>query len=212
MCAPKSRLKTLRLAIVTVVCFALPPAAIADSTTDIRSAYDDYVSTQGGSQNVFQNFARVFERFDVEGKGLSLKEIERVERVMTARTRAQLAMQYLIFDLNGDLVVTREEMTEAILVQLGTERRHMSASEFNNRISKNVMRQVERLLTVDKNANGSIEGSEFFMTQRDVQSDGQSERTGTELARALIAADPNKDGLVTQAEAAALISAAIQNK
>ena len=51
---------------------------------------------------------------DRDGNGMSLQDVELAEKVRTAQARAQTAVEKLRYDLDGDLVVSRQEL-ESVL-------------------------------------------------------------------------------------------------
>jgi len=126
-------------------------------------------------------------------KGIDAADVTEMEAVAAAGARAQRIAQILAYDLNGDTVVTRDEIAR------GVRKRMAGLSEPRQ---EDMVRQA---LVQDGNGDGRIELQEI--RDNGGQPGINQDLFGSRL-RQLLDLDPNKDGRVTVEEAADLAEGA----
>jgi hypothetical protein len=156
--------------------------------------------------------ADLLSQIDRDGNGIDQKEIDRANRVLTARIRAKNISERLIYDLNNDFEVTRSEVEQVAdydrePILLGEDRDARAAKRKRHReeVAAEVMQS-------DANGNGKLEWLEISESLRMSGIDNQFEIFSVMLAQALLNADPNKDGILTSAESAAILNEAALKK
>lgn len=130
------------------------------------SAFEQYVAEVTGE----------LRRADRQDDGLDSADVKLVRDMAAAQMRADLASKLLQQDLDGDMVVTREEI----------ERGSSQASDY---LASEIDRQISQF---DSNGDGKIALAEALATQRGKR---RSDRLD-----GLLALDPNRDGKLTALE------------
>jgi hypothetical protein len=179
----------------------------ADTKSELRQSYVEAFGDQGLSSSVLEIVSRTFNTFDRDGTGISLAEIEHGETLQLAQLRAYTASRTLTFDLNGDLVVSRAEVEEAVMLQAGRHIMRLSENQKQKeRALQNLKERVDLTMAADKNADGVIAGHEIYFAQNADRIDQQFKAFGGGFARALLKADPNQDGTLTEIEVSTVLA------
>ncbi len=183
--------------------------ALADPLQDLRAVYVD-MQRDFGEQNLLNVIAQSFQQFDRDGDGLEKEEIDSAEAIHIAQFRSRYASQWLMSDLNGDARVSREELGDIF------RRQRFRTTRMNDFQKKRLDQELEDYLAeamqADKDSNGVIEGVELYLPQRKEQLNARDEidrHNPTRFARAMVAADPNADGVLTESEAAGFLATAL---
>jgi hypothetical protein len=169
-------------------------------------AYQQFNQGMGGRAQRFAILSQLFSSLDRNGDGISPSELDRAEMIAGASMRASNASMKLIYDLNGDMKVTQKEIETVLELNanlLQGDRKFLKAQ-----MAVRQRTNIQNIMKADANKNGAIEGTEL-LTPRAVERSGGIGGFANrqhELARALLAADPNSDNLVTEEEAFALVS------
>lgn len=190
-------------AIATVNIATISARAESDPIADLRSLFAQRMST--GSDFLSQVGPMLLD-IDRDGNGLDQKDIDKAKLIHDARLRAQLVSRSLVYDLNGDLVVTREEAETAIAYQIS--RRGSRAADANqlNAIKRQRDQQVNKVMQGDGDGNQKLEGLELSDLPEGSNEARRQQNFNADFAQALIKADPNSDGLVTESESLAILS------
>ncbi len=194
--------KYFTAALLASVC-AITTLAMAAPNNNVRDAYLDSFGQQQG-MTVLQALASVFQQFDREGDGIETVDLDFFESIQNAASNANLASQWLRYDLNGNLSVSRQEVEE----MLGSHQFGMSANSMNERQKKQIAAQLKKnldeMFANDLDGNGSIEGVELYRPTNKARDDRSYRQGYMPFAKAMLKADPNRDGKLTQAEAASI--------
>lgn len=198
----------IRLALTgTVFCSiatTLANAQTASSTdSDIRSAYIESYG-QSPDTGVLQVLANLFQQFDRTGNGIDAADIDYFEKQQAAQIHANIASQWLRLDVNADLKVTREEV-EGSLSRYRSRAGAMTEQQ-TKRINEDLKKQIDMMFLADANADGVVEGIELYTPQQRRDNEYVYLKKGTAFVKALLRADPDGDGKVTQTEAALIAS------
>lgn len=177
-------------------------AALADDAAiqDIRKLYLESSQTGGDTSSALNKFSRLFMEIDRDGNGVSLQDIDLAEKVRTAQTRAQIAAQKLKYDLDGDLVVTREELESVLAYETGRGMRRQSDAAILANFKREIAMRADKIMKADANGDGQLSGLEVSNRDPDRNWDNIVFIQQTALARAMLKADPNGDGILTEAE------------
>jgi hypothetical protein len=201
------KILSVLLGAITLVQMAAGVSKAGDTeNTKILDAYKNFARSNGDKAQSLTALAKLFSSLDVNGNGVSLAELSQAEKIWDAASRASNAQRALAYDLDGDFVVTRQEI-EAVLDfrrrQPGSPIRFHPAE-----VKREIKAFVERALAGDANKNGSLEGMEF-LSARARPGSGKFRLfvSPYELIHALLDADPNSDGLLTEAESHVLLAA-----
>lgn len=173
--------------------------ASADAKAELKNSLVEFAAETGGAENLLALVARVLAEVDRDGDGLRKAEIDFAEAVFGAQERASLATARLRFDLDGDLAVSKDEIERSMVYQLGRARQAGSNAAMKERLKRQVQQQVQQLMVTDADGDGVLRGGE--VTAADPQRPSGNRRSKfLDVARALLAADPNNDGVVSEAE------------
>mgnify|MGYP001792117385 FL=1 len=140
------------------------------------------------------------------------KEIDQANLVLTARIRAKNISERLIYDLNNDFEVTRAEVEQVAdynrePFSLGEDKDAQAAKQKRRREEL-----VAEVMQGDANGNGKLDWLEISQSLRMSEIGNQFEIFSVVLAQALLNADPNKDGVLTDAESTAILNVALLKK
>ena len=188
-----------------------PLAALVGHTADnpdaqLLDAYQNFNQGMGGKPQGFAVLSQLFSSLDHNGDGSTPSELDQAETIANAAMRASAALRNLMHDLDGDMIVTQKE------IETGFESRaNARFGDIRLQKAQLAVRQrntIQKIMSADVNKNGTLEGTELLTTPAMDGRAGiglmQNKQYG--LARALLAADPNSDNLLTEAEAFGLIS------
>jgi hypothetical protein len=195
------------LGAITLVQMAAGVSKAGDTeNTKLLDAYKNFARSNGDKAQSLTVLAKLFSSLDVNGNGVSPAELSQAEKIWDAASRASNAQRALAYDLDGDFVVTRQEI-ETVL----DFRRRQPGSPIRLRpaeVEREIGAFVERALAGDANKNGSLEGMEL-LSARARPGSGKFRLfvSPYELIHALLDADPNSDGLLTEAESHVLLAA-----
>ena len=159
-----------------------------------------------------QSGAEVLSQIDRDGNGIVQKEIDQANLVLTARIRAKNISERLIYDLNNDFEVTRAEVEQVAdynrePFSLGEDKDAQAAKQKRRREEL-----VAEVMQGDANGNGKLDWLEISQSLRMSEIGNQFEIFSVVLAQALLNADPNKDGVLTDAESTAILNVALLKK
>ena len=193
------------LACFSAVCalgLSLGGQALADDAViqEIRQLILETAGSGGDSASAFSKFSRLFMEIDRDGNGMSLQDLELAEKVRAAQSRAQTAVQKLKYDLDGDLVVTRQELESVLAYESGRGMRRLSDAAVLANLKREVALRADRIMKADANGNGQLSGKEVTEPDPERNSDYGGFNQQIALARAILKADPNGDGVLTEAE------------
>lgn len=192
------------IAVMASVNFAAVSArADSDPIADIRSLLAQRMSS---GSDILSQVGPLLLEIDRDGNGLDQKDIDQTKRIHDARWRAQLVSRNLVYDLDGDLVVTREEAETAIAYQMS--RRASRAGDISqlNANKRQRDQQVNKIMQGDADGNQRLEGLELSVLPEGSDESRRQQNFSADLAQALIKADPNSDGLVTESETLVILS------
>jgi hypothetical protein len=184
-------------------------AAYADAATDIRKAYLE--SYQDNPDISFlQALTEVFRQFDPSGEGLTEEKIAFAESVGQAQENAGFASHWLRFDLNADFKVEREEV-EAQITNTRFARVGAGAAEAQKKRNRDrITKSVDQMFKGDTDGNGIIEGAELYNSPNPDREARSWAKRGLGFAKAILAADPNGDGVILESEATLVVAGALQ--
>lgn len=177
-------------------------AALADDAAiqDIRKLYLESSQTSGDTSSALNKFSRLFMEIDRDGNGVSLQDVDLAEKVRTAQTRAQFAAQKLKYDLDGDLVVTREELESVLAYESGRGMRRQSDAAILANFKREIAVRADKIMKADAVGDGQLSGIEVSKADPERNRDYGGFTQQAALARAMLKADPNGDGVLTEAE------------
>ena len=172
------------------------------STEGLKNALADAMAQTQGRPDFFGLLAKVFADFDRDGNGLDKDDLETVKAVQRARTGSRVAAMRLAYDLDGDFVITRQELERYFLY--GRENPQTAQQGI---AEERLKRFVDRAMRADANMNGSLEGAELLLPdeQKTEQEIPVLEKR-IRLAEQLLHNDANQDGRITEPEALLLLA------
>lgn len=193
------------LAASSIVGYTIAGTAAAEENVDIRQAYIGAFG-QNGNGTVLDNLARVFQQLDSDGQGITADSIQFIETVITSQRRGYIAGEWLRYDLNGDLRVSREEFAGwTSQRKFGGRKAGMNAAQ-KLRVSTEMQKRLDSAFKSDLNDDGFIDGVELYQPpeRRGEARERDRELSVTEFAKSLLKSDRNGDGVLTQLEASQL--------
>ena len=137
---------------------------------------------------------------DRDGNGVSLQDVDLSEKVRTAQSRAQIASQKLKYDLDGDRELPGRESNQSWVMQMGRGMRRQSDAAIAANIKREVAMRADKIMKADADGNGQLSGVEVSKPDPERNRDYGGVAQQTTLARAMLKADPNGDGVLTEAE------------
>ena len=176
--------------------------AFADDAAiqDIRKLYLESSQTSGDTSSALNKFSRLFMEIDRDGNGVSMEDIDLAEKVRTAQTRAQIAAQKLKYDLDGDLVVTRDELESVLAYETGRGMRRQSDAAILANFKREIAARADKIMKADADRDGQLSGIEVSKADPERNRDHGGFAQQAALARAMLKADPNGDGVLTEPE------------
>jgi hypothetical protein len=191
----------------TILCGIATAVANAQTTStansDVRSAYLESFG-QLPNASVLQVLASLFQQFDRAGDGIDAADIDYSEKQQAAQVHSNIAAQWLRMDINADLKISREEV-EGSLGRFRM-RNGILTKDQKKRMDEELKKQVDVSFQVDADHNGIIEGIELYTPQQNRNNDSDYIDKNIAFVKALLKADPNGDGKVTQTEAGFIAS------
>lgn len=133
------------------------------------------------------NAMRRFRKFAGRDRVLTQADVELHAQIGAARLRAMHLQRYLRFDLDGDLIISREELDT-----------HLNAAA-----TRHEERRVFQIAQMDRDADGQITMREILAAQLP-RARKRTDRQTLRL-RELLAVDPNDDGQLTVQEFASVV-------
>jgi Ca2+-binding EF-hand superfamily protein len=131
---------------------------------------------------------------DVAEDGLDSRDIETVELTHASDERARRIRDLLIYDLDGDGRVTREEVVRVSRAKF-TPRGNQAQSPA---LEKRIGLKVDAIMQADSNGDNTITTDE--MRAYDPEKGKRRRTRDVDVLKALLALDPNKDGRLTSDE------------
>jgi hypothetical protein len=201
----KKSLSIMAALIILLMAASASKAEVKDDSK-LFTAYRGFIQGRGNTAQGFAALSQLFSSLDQNGDGISAQELNRAETISNARMRALFAQMNLMYDLDGDLVVTQQEV-ETVL-----DSNRLRLLGGNQKLKAQLLRrraaQIQSAMAGDANNNGSLEGKELLAAPpKNGTGEFRRGMTGQyELVHALLDADPNSDGLLTEAEALALLA------
>lgn len=196
------------IAALTLNVSATPPAnAQNDATAELKVAFDEFKKNAGKNSQAFALVSQMYLTVDRNGDGISKEEIDAAQILQEARSRAKSASQLLAFDLDADFVVTADE----IVTVSGSKTRFDGPADEAQKA--NMDRQSKALLKKymvnDADNSNSLAGKELYASSGET-GNARASRNGefiaTNLARAMLKADPNTNGVLTVSEGLGLMA------
>ncbi len=208
----QKQLKRILSLLLTTAISLMAPIAIAEGgqgdqsrNETLKQAFIAQYGKRFDTGELLSYIARTYKQIDLDGQGLTREKIDLFEKIYAAKARMAVAMRYLPYDLNADGIVDHEEAETVIKANLRI------VGEPDRRTRQSLKQRLDRLFKDDPNKDGRIEiqeyGTLFKMSGR---KRGDQRKDHSIVANALLAQDPDKDGLLTHAEAALLIGSAFQ--
>lgn len=182
-----------------------PATADEAAIQEIRKLYLESSQSGGDSSSALNRFSRLFAEIDRDGNGVNLQDVELVEKVRTAQSRAQLAAEKLRYDLDGDLVITRQEIESVVEFESGRGTRRLSDAAILANFKRDVAKRTDKIMKADTDGNGQLSGAEVSKPDPERNRDYGGFTQQIALARAMLKADPNGDGVLTEAETFAIL-------
>jgi hypothetical protein len=208
----KNFMQTIASTVVLAFTLNLAAAEISsaqdNATAQLKQTFDEFKQNMGGNNAAFSILAEIYSTLDRNGDGISKDEVDLSASISEARMRSQMAAQILAFDLNADLIVTADEIITANQPRM---RRGMNAGLQKGQVDVQNQAILKQYMMNDSDGTKSLAGKELYAVsdrmkqQHGMFGDGNS--INIEMARALLNADPNADGLVTESEGLALLAA-----
>jgi Ca2+-binding EF-hand superfamily protein len=188
--------------LATFQCAALLPAAAqpANSAPLDLAIHLSRLLTPGMALSLYRTqMVAMFRMADANGDGvISLADIELLKTQSEAGLRASTISELLRYDLDGDGVVTREEIVEVETRQGRSARGSVGAGHTTVPHQKSIDEAVTRRMQADINGDGRIEWPEMlaYARQRAATSSNPLEPT----LRMILAMDKDGDGKTTPEE------------
>lgn len=152
---------------------------------------------------VREHMARQFGTLDIDGDGfLTAGDHELKMAMQTARNRASEFGNMLAYDLDGDGIVTREEVTRVVRAStaqsamIDPRPRRPSAEEREAM----VVAQVEEIMKADRNGDGRISSDEARAAIQEKGADRRASIGSPDPTRQLLTLDGDGDGRLSSAE------------
>lgn len=178
---------------------ASPGGAASDG---LKAATEIIIRQNGGRTDLLGLLSQILTSFDKNRNGLDRDDIDAAKAIEEAGWRARAAGAILIYDLDGNLIVTREEL----------ERYYRYAMNHNNDPSQESYQYglqsfLGRILENDANQNGSLEGTEITAgVNTGRQPEREIFRNRLNFADELLKSDLNGDGRITEQEALQILA------
>lgn len=178
-------------------------SASAQNADEIK-AVSYLIGTGDSGRNAASRAKSLVRKIDFGLDGLQASDIDLFVESQMAQQRAHSAASYLYFDLNGDVRVTADEFRRSLPV--GNSPFRLTTDPNYNAIASAALEEaIATRMRADTDGNGAIEGRELVQHKQPENTDLQA---NANLARALLRADPNLDGIVTDSELSEILKLA----
>ncbi len=190
-------------------------AAVADASEktpldkQIQKGFTESFGNAFRINQLANYIGRMFAEIDKNGDGIDRAEIELNEKIVRARTRSQIVSRLLIYDLDGDATIKRDEVEAVVSNSLARRRNPQNATQ-SARLKRQLKTQVDRILAQDPNGDGKIEPAEYNLVKPAKRRGIDRSLANSQLAKLLLSHDPNKDGKIAQTEALIMVGAAFK--
>lgn len=196
------------IAAFTLNMSATPPVGAQNgATAELKVAFNELENNTGKNGQAFALIAEIYLTIDRNGDGISKEEIDAAQILKEARSRAKSSSRLLAFDLDADFVVTADE----IITVSGLKMR--SNGQVDEALKANMDKQstalLKKYMVNDADSNNSLAGKELYATSDEIGNARKSQMRDamvTELARSMLKADPNADGVLTVSEGLGLMA------
>jgi len=196
---------TLWMLVFATVLASVSGAAAQLAQRSIDTALGQIISPGMTLQTYLDRQRMQFRRMDVDGDGVITAADEELDRDRAAAAGRAATVQYILqYDLDGDGVVTRDEVADAFEMRIAMMPVDRSRSDFKQQFDAEITKQMR----ADKNGDGRIDGAEMLAFAKEPGSAGGwitnipmvpvLSRNGM-IALAL-AFDDDRDGKTTEAE------------
>jgi hypothetical protein len=185
--------------------------AKADPIQELRNAYIELYGN-GAQRNLLSVLGQQFETIDFDGDGIEKDEIVLAELLLKMRARSGYVSQWLNFDLDGDMRVSKPEAEKAISHQEGRFQMKTSDPKAKQQLRDQLDKRIAQMFIADGDGNGFVEKQELQLSHLGTSYEMELVQRGRDplgFAKALLNADPNSDGVITQLEAASLMGTAL---
>jgi Ca2+-binding EF-hand superfamily protein len=186
---------TFPMLVLAAVLASAQSAAAQLTQRAIDTALVQIVSA-GMTLQVYLDRRRIeFRRMDMDGDGAITAADQELDRARaSAGNRAMTVKNILQYDLDGDGVVTREEVADVFDARIAMMPVDRSRSDFKQQFDALIARQMR----ADNNGDGRIDGPEMMAFARQTDSAGPAYTNG--MIAATLALDDDRDGKTTEAE------------
>jgi hypothetical protein len=181
----------------------LPVRADNDPIAEIRSLL---VQRNTPGLIVLSEASRLLSDIDRDGNGLDQNDIDQATLIKVAWRRAGTISRNLVYDLNGDLIVTRQEIEITKNYQMLLHVSRATGIREVNARKRQRDQLIDHIMRGDVNGDQKLEGLELSFLGKISKEMWQYEFISVDFAQALIKADPNSDGVVTDSEIRAILS------
>ena len=196
--------RLLLLFTVTVVCSGITLAETSENdNTILKQALFDANSSRFSLKKLSRYLESVFQAIDRNRDGIQLEEIDLYDRKGKARLRADGARSVLVYDLDGDMISTRAEVTVFFGHNFPTGKMNEAARK---RQQKQLDSLVNKIFAKDPNQDDRIEPDEYIAFARHVPRKKSRPEAISAFATLMLARDPNSDGVLTKEEAWGMIA------
>nr|WP_321446227.1 hypothetical protein [uncultured Cohaesibacter sp.] len=208
----QKQLKRFSSLLLTTAISLMAPIAIAEGgqgdqsrNEALKQAFIAQYGKRFDTGELLSYITRTYKEIDLDGQGLTREKIDLFEKIYAAKIRMAIALRYLPYDLNADGIVDHEEAETVIKANLRI------VGEPDRRTRRGLKQRLDRLFKDDPNKDGRIEIQEYgTLFKMSGSKRGDQRKDHSIVANALLALDPDRDGLLTHAEAALLIGSAFQ--
>jgi hypothetical protein len=180
--------------------------ALANPAEDLRYAFMRHELDTGRS-GFINTLNEIFNSHARNGAVLTVEQVKAAENISESNFKIHIANFWLQFDRDFDLKISRDEagrrpVRNEIHIDEKNENQRKSIEAEFKRTSDD---HLKKFKIADHDQNGFLEGPELYVSG-DTNSATRKFDLQTDLARALLAADPSGDGKLSEIEATQLAS------
>ncbi len=169
----------------------------------IDNIRDLLVQSRNFDGNFLNSVSGLLRQVDRDRNGIDQKDIDLLILIGAAQMRAQTISRILTYDLDGDIVITRQEVEQVIKFQSP----ELNVNEGNQAI---LDRRVKEIMFGDANGDQKLEGAELAAKKIKTKETDLPQHFAIVLAGAILKADPNVDGKVTTSESLEILGKVAQ--